>query len=83
MAGRRCPSGGLAATEQSHWKVLDVGGPLGQLEELDVAHSTPSMDTGGDREGVGCPAAGEGRALPATPPPTPTPTLLSAWSAAA
>ena len=31
------PSGGLAATEQSHWKVLDVGGPLGcQLEELDV-----------------------------------------------
>lgn len=31
------PSGGLAATEQSHWKVLDMGGPLGrQLEELDV-----------------------------------------------
>lgn len=30
-------SGGLAATKQSHWKVLDMGGPLGcQLEELDV-----------------------------------------------
>lgn len=24
------PSGGLAATEQSHWKVLDMGGPLGR-----------------------------------------------------
>lgn len=36
------PSGGLAATEQSHWKVLDVGGPLGcQLEELDVAPLDP------------------------------------------
>lgn len=36
------PSGGLAATEQSHWKVLDMGGPLGcQLEELDVAPLDP------------------------------------------
>lgn len=30
-------SGGLAATEESHWKVLDMSWPLGcQLEELDV-----------------------------------------------
>lgn len=31
------PSGGLGAAEKSHWKVLDMGWPLGsQLEELDV-----------------------------------------------
>lgn len=30
-------SGSLAATEEAHWKVLDMSGPLGsQLEELDV-----------------------------------------------
>lgn len=30
-------SSGFAATEESHWKVLDMSGPLGcQLEELDV-----------------------------------------------
>lgn len=30
-------SGGLAATEEAHGKVLDMSGPLGsQLEELDV-----------------------------------------------
>lgn len=35
MGGR--VSGGFAATEESHWKVLDMSGPLGcQLEELDV-----------------------------------------------
>lgn len=36
VTGRKA-SGGLAATEEAHWKVLNMGGPLGcQLEELDV-----------------------------------------------
>lgn len=48
------PSGGLAATEQSHWKVLDMGGPLGrQLEELDVTPLDSVDGHWGDRGRTG------------------------------
>ena len=43
------PSGGLAATEQSHW----VGHWAASWKNLMSLHSTPSMDTGGDREAWG------------------------------
>lgn len=36
VVGRQV-SGGFATTEESHWEVLDMSGPLScQLEELDV-----------------------------------------------
>lgn len=44
-------SSGLAATEESHWKVLDMSGPLGcQLEELDVTPFNSIDGHWGDRE---------------------------------
>lgn len=52
MGGR--VSGGLAATEESHWKVLDMSGPLGcQLEELDVTPLNSIDGHWGNREEKG------------------------------
>lgn len=73
MAGRRCPQVALLPLNSPTGKCLTwVGHWAASWKNLMSLHSTPSMDTGGDREGVGMTrAAGEGRGLPATPSSNP------------
>ena len=78
-------SGGLAATEESHWKVLDMSWPLGcQLEELDVTPLNSIDGHWGDREEKG---QGLAKTLREDVAPfltlQPLPSHLSAWFAAA
>ena len=83
VAGRRCPQVALLPLNSPTGKCLTwVGHWAASWKNLMSLHSTPSMDTGGDRGGVWMTgAAGEGLSLPSTPqPPCPN---LSAWSAAA
>lgn len=82
-------SGGLAATEESHWKVLNMSGPLGcQLEELDVTPLNSIDGHWGDREEKGYGLA-KTIFLPLRADVAPSLTLqllpshLSAWFAAA
>lgn len=73
VAGRRCPQVALLPLNSPTGKCLTwVGHWAASWKNLMSLHSTPSMDTGGDREGVRMTrAAGEGRGLPATPSSNP------------
>lgn len=82
VAGRRCPQVALLPLNSPTGKCLTwVGHWAASWKNLMSLHSTPSMDTGGDRGGQGVTRAAEAISPAASlPPPCPH---LSAWSAAA